>query len=84
MNKSFKKYGKVSFKSRLPKRDRQRRVIRTAMCAGVMAAGLAQVKAIQSVGIFGGEISKAAKVAAMANCMIKSLSTAAAIVRVKA
>jgi hypothetical protein len=46
MNKAFKKYGKSSFKSRLPKRDRQRRAIRAAMAVGVAAAGLAQVKAI--------------------------------------
>ena len=84
MNKSFKKYGKASFQSRLPRRDKQRRKARAAMAVASIAIGLAQVKAIQSVSIFGGEISKAAKAAAITNCMINSLSAAVATVRVKA
>ena len=79
MNKSFKKYGKVSFQSRLPRRDKLRRAIRTAMCVGIMAAGMAKVRAISAYAP-----ASAEKTLAVADAVHKTRLAMVDVMRVKA
>ena len=79
MNKAFKKYGKASFKSRLPKRDKMRRAVRVAMATGIIAAGAAQVKAIAAYAP-----ASAEKAIAIADAVHRTRLAVISAIRVKA
>jgi len=79
MNKAFKKYGKASFKSRLPKRDKMRRAVRAAMAVGIIAAGAAQVKAIAAYAP-----ASAEKAIAIADAVHRTRLAVISAIRVKA
>ena len=61
MNKAFKKYGKVNFKSIVPSRFKRIRAMRIAMSASIAAASCANISSIRCVQ--GGKIDKVMAIA---------------------
>ena len=72
MNKAFNKYGKVSFKSIVPKRLEVKRAIRLALSASITSGAIAHMNAIRCANA----ADKLGKAIALAGVAAKSVETA--------